>query len=214
MIIATKSRHYGIVHVPIASNANVHHLIDNEGENPLHWETKIGDARLLSLLMNHTLLEATNNKGRTTLAMAAKYGYGQIFKFLLEKGALVHTTDHNRRTILHQACLTVDTRILIFVLTQPIFTNPLFIPENLQGEKVLHYACRMGNKAAVATLLKEEVQLNAFDLQGRAPLLLAIYKGRTNIAKTLLNTTYSDYTEVWSTHRITRATPPYTSASC
>jgi ankyrin repeat protein len=70
---------------------------------------------------------------------------------------------------MHQACIADGTEILKYVLTTPLFTAPSFVPDNDKGESALHYACRIGNQAAVAVLLHQEVQLNSVDLKGRTP---------------------------------------------
>ena len=203
LIIATKSRNFKTVEKLIWGKANID-VMDDNGDTPLHWATLNGDARLVSFLACTAQLTSRNNKGRTALALAARLGYGEIFKILLDKGADIHTTDNSLRTIMHQACIAEGTEILKYVLTTPLFTAPSFVPDNDKGESALHYACRIGNKAAVAVLLHQEVQLNSVDLKGRTPLLLAISKGRSGMAITLLNTWYADGTEAaidWPDYR-------------
>ncbi len=84
-----------------------------------------------------------------------------------------------------------ETDILKYLLTTPLFTAPSFVPDNDRGESALHYACRIGNKAAVVVLLHQEMQLNSVDLKEKTPLLLTICKERWEMAMILLNTWYS-----------------------
>ena len=66
---------------------------------------------------------------------------------------------------MYQACIAEETEFLKYILTTPLFTAPSFVPDNDRGESALHYAWRIRNKAVVAVLLHQEVELNSVDLK-------------------------------------------------
>jgi ankyrin repeat protein len=139
LIIATKSRNFKTVKKLIWGKVNID-LMDDNGDTPLHLAAMNGDARLVSFLAFIAQLTSRNNKGRKVLALAARLGYGVIFKILLDKGADIHTTDNNLLTIMYQACIAEETEFLKYILTTPLFTAPSFVPDNDRGESALHYA--------------------------------------------------------------------------
>jgi ankyrin repeat protein len=140
LIIATKSRNFKTVKKLIWGKVNIDFILDDNGDTPLHLAAMNGDARLVSFLACIAQLTSRNNKGRKVLALAARLGYGVIFKILLDKGADIHTTDNNLLTIMYQACIAEETEFLKYILTTPLFTAPSFVPDNDRGESALHYA--------------------------------------------------------------------------
>jgi ankyrin repeat protein len=90
LIIATKSRNFKTVEKLIWGKANID-LMDDNVDTPLHWATMNGDARLMSFLACTAQLTSCNNKGRTVLALAARLGYGEIFKILYWTKELIYT---------------------------------------------------------------------------------------------------------------------------
>ena len=92
-------------------------LQDNAGMNVLHLASKVGDPRIIHLILTFmTDIESRTVDGVTPLMVAVAYGTLQGIKYLLERGANPSSKDNNGRNSLHYA-LSRDKGVVELLLS-------------------------------------------------------------------------------------------------
>lgn len=61
----------------------------SKGDSPLHSAARFGLLEVVSVLLEHSAINSTNNDGKTALHEAATQGNLAVLKLLIEKGAEV-----------------------------------------------------------------------------------------------------------------------------
>ena len=131
---------------------------DPNGDTALHLAVYTQDLEFVEIVnfhIEHTIIEARNNKGYTALHCAINYAKNTIADHLLKCGADFFTTDDNKQSILHHAIKLPDAHCkqmieyIIAYNNEPIITKMLDKDNNCP----LHLAVILQNIIAVKILL-------------------------------------------------------------
>lgn len=118
---------------------------------------------------------------QTVLAIAARFGYSECVKTLLEMGAEIEKTDRYGMTPLFLAILSKDMECLSLLIEHKA---------NLEAREnadltPLAYAAFYNYPEAVKLLIEKGAQVEASNAAGETPLILAAYR-HENIARILI----------------------------
>ena len=169
---------------------------DKDNANPLHWAAYKGRLEATGSLLRHgTDMNAENDNGETPLHLVARGKYesqehgASIVRLFLEQGVDVNVRTKHEWTPLHSAAFNGKLRVVGALLYQGANASA----ENDRGETPLHLVSR-GNYISeedgvgIAELLLERgSDTNARDNNNATPLQLAHYRGRSDIARVLLD---------------------------
>ncbi|XP_013392120.1 uncharacterized protein LOC106160149 isoform X1 [Lingula anatina] len=122
-------------------------------------------------------------KGRTPLHVASSLGVCDKIALLIEHGVDPAACDGNDNTFLHVAATTGMTEVL-----RKFADATGVAKQNIDGDTVMHVACRSGEEDCVEALLKFS-KMDAKNNRGERPLHAAIHSQNTNpdIVKLLVN---------------------------
>ena len=138
------------VHDPLSQDPN--------GDTALHLAVYTQDLEFVELVnfhIEHTIIEARNNKGYTALHCAINYAKNTIADHLLRCGADFFTTDNNKQNILHHAIKLHVANCKQMIEYIIAYNNEPIITKMLDGNNrcPLHLAVSLQNVPAVKTLL-------------------------------------------------------------
>ena len=133
-----------IVRLLVSIDSGSVNLSCSHGVTPLHLAAARGHEQVVRLLLSIispvgnadnrvVAVDRKSNRGRTALHEAAEYGFVDIARLLLYRGADENSQDNDGFTPLHLACKYSHTEVIIFLLTE-CSTNPLAI--TVSGEIV------------------------------------------------------------------------------
>jgi ankyrin repeat protein len=171
-----------IAELLIKYGANVNSKHGGDNWTPLHCAVYDCDIKTVKLLIVHGAdIYARDNKGRTPLHYAAKFGIKEQLlnikniEHLIEKGVPINSTDNKGRTIIHYAAMGGKNDIIEFFKSS-------FSDINAKDETCkapLYYAAKFGQIETVKLLLARGADVNATDNQGRTPLHKAVRKNHS-----------------------------------
>jgi hypothetical protein len=126
LFTAVKFKNYEYVIQALNSNEKYLFSIDYFGQTPYHWAAKLGDLRMLQILMDYGLYHNQKDyKGRTPLYLAAMNNHKEICSYLLNKGGNIYLKDNNGLTPADVAGSKEMKSFLIDFMSQP-FSNPIY----------------------------------------------------------------------------------------
>lgn len=143
---------------------------------------KVGNISLIRLYIRDDpkAVRARDARGDTPLHIAAIWGFYDIAKLLIDKGADVNAVDDGHRAMpLHFAAFNGRVKIAALLLKHGARINA---PENM-GRTPLHIAAGRGFWNVVEFLLKKCARTDIKDERGRTPLSMAVEKGRKYCVK-------------------------------
>ncbi|XP_071104773.1 putative ankyrin repeat protein RF_0381 [Haliotis cracherodii] len=142
--------------------------------------------------------------GVTPLMRVAHFGNSELFKFLVTKGANMTMVDCDDETVVHFSCRGESVEILKYIITQNIVNmnakqvtgmTPVMLAaslgyrgvfeclveegadisvENVDGDNILHFACRGGNVEIVKYVLAQNIaDINSKGDSEMTPVLIA-----------------------------------------
>ena len=123
---AVKYKNYPYVLQALNTTTKYLFCIDYFGQTAYHWAAKLGDLKMLKILMDYGLYHNQKDyRGRTPLYIAALNNNKEICSYLLSKGANIFLKDKNGLTPA-DAASTPDMKFFLSeYMTQP-FSNPLY----------------------------------------------------------------------------------------
>ena len=132
---------------------------------------------------NPALLESHSVDGWTPLHLAAFFGWGELAKGLIDRGAQVDSRSSNpmKNTPLHAAAAGGHADIVKLLLQSG--ADPNATQEG--GWTALHSTAQAGNRAMLEALLANGAHLNVRAANNQSPLDLALLKGHQEIAALL-----------------------------
>ena len=123
---AIKYKNYSYVLEALNSSTKYLFCIDYYGQTAYHWAAKLGDLKMLKILMDYGLYHNQKDyKGRTPLYIAAVSNHKEICSFLLSKGANIFLKDKNGLSPADAATNPELKLYLLDFMTQP-FSNPIY----------------------------------------------------------------------------------------
>ena len=145
--------------------------------NKLLWAAVISDdvESVLRLLARGADFNHVDGNGNTMLMEAVKTGNLEIVEILLLKGAKVSIKNKQNLTVFD---LTDDGDILLLLKGQKI--------SQVNLDRRLFEAIKMGDLRKVRFFLRRGANVNAKNARKTTPLIQAVYEGKIDIVKALL----------------------------
>ncbi len=119
----------------------------------------------------------------TPLHLAARQGYVDIAKALIDNGARVNVVDENGLTPLHEAVMQDKTEMAEYLISRGAFVD---IKENRLGRSELLDAAIKGNTMMTKALIEAGANINLADNSNHAALEYALFHGFKTLAYKLL----------------------------
>jgi len=160
---------------------------DKDGRTALLWAAATGKEALTELLLtgrsqNTACVNATNNRGKTALHLAAENNRLNIVRILLDHEALVHARSDGGWTALHNAADKGHKHIASLLLKYNASINA----RTSSGMTALHWCARNGHIEMVKLLLEYDgVKRDCKDSFDSTPMLGAAQNGHIEIVKLL-----------------------------
>ncbi|OQX30063.1 MAG: hypothetical protein B0D92_00430 [Spirochaeta sp. LUC14_002_19_P3] len=153
------------------------------GVSALHKAAEKNQEGMLSLFLSKgAKADIRDQPGNTPLLTAARKGYKTIATLLIENGADVNARDYSGRTPLHEA-VYVPNRMELMELLISNGAN-VNAKDNL-GYSPLHHAVLVMDESAVSAvqyLLDNKVEIDARNMEGNTPLMLAVKNDKKDLA--------------------------------
>ena len=125
-IEAVKFGNYDYVNEALMKDNNFLFVIDYFGQTGYHWAAKLGNIKMLNILINFGRHHNQKDfKGRTPLYLAAVNNNKEVCKFLLDNGANPFLGDKNGKTPAEAAVNRELSEFLKESMAQP-FSNPVY----------------------------------------------------------------------------------------
>ncbi|GHS93191.1 hypothetical protein AGMMS49949_06200 [Alphaproteobacteria bacterium] len=168
---------------------------DNSDQTPLFIAVSKKETEIIKLLLDTKgiAVNAKNQEAeRTSLHVAARDGFYDIVKLLVEKEADVQAGDKHRSTPLHYAASNGKIDVVEFLVESGAKVDA----KSIYADTPLHNASEHGHYEIVKFLIEKEADVNAKDRSsnvmvargGRTPLHWAAYNGPIRIVELLLDT--------------------------
>ena len=130
------------------------------------------------LLKNDAKIEEVTDLKQTPLLLAAKNGFFEIGKFLIQHGANVNVKDHQEFTPLHHAIMSTQIEFAKLLLN-----NGSLVETPGNGNQPIHEA---RNIEALRLLIDHGANVNAKDLQSNSPIDSAMKRDAVDVLKLLI----------------------------
>ena len=123
---SVKFKNYDYVIQALNTNKRYLFSIDYFGQTAYHWAAKLGDLKMLKILIDYgPYLNIKDFKGRTPLYIAVINNHKDICRYLLSKGGNVYLKDKNGLTPADVAKGREMISLLSEFMAQP-FSNPIY----------------------------------------------------------------------------------------
>lgn len=162
------------------------------GMTPLHDAAIKGQLAVARFLLDYNadvnarISSPVANDGRdqqTALHLAAEAGHKAMAELLLERGALINSTDKYGRTALFLAVANGYQAVARSLISHGADVQ---LPNFQSAASPLHIAAQSDNLAMVRLLLESKADINSADSSGMTPLMSAVTGNRLEIAEFLI----------------------------
>ncbi|XP_046552956.1 ankyrin repeat domain-containing protein 50-like isoform X2 [Haliotis rubra] len=118
VMVAAVRRHRDVVEFLVSRGADVS-LVDDDGNNILHWACVGGDRETVKfvLSLDGVDINSRGERSRTLVMWPALEGHMGVVVFLVSRGAEVLLVDDDGNNTLHCACMGGDRKTVEFVLS-------------------------------------------------------------------------------------------------
>ncbi|XP_046580618.1 kinase D-interacting substrate of 220 kDa-like [Haliotis rubra] len=115
---AAREGHRHVVELLVSRGADVS-LVDDDGDNILHWACMGGDRETVEYVLSLDVVDVNSRglRSRTPVMRAAREGHRHVVELLVSRGADVSLVDDVGNNILHFACMEGDRKTVEFVLS-------------------------------------------------------------------------------------------------
>jgi len=154
-------------------------------ETPLHCAARTGQIESTRLLVSTTGIDLNprDNKARTPLHLAAKYGQGDLVETLLGAGADKEAQNNTGATPLLTAAFSGHVAVLEKLLQAGANKDA----QQEGGFGSLHVAAQNGHVTALKTILQAGANKDAETQRGSTPLHIAALNGHAAVVEKLLH---------------------------
>ncbi|XP_046579350.1 ankyrin repeat domain-containing protein 50-like [Haliotis rubra] len=161
-------------------------LADEAGDNILHIACKGGHVETVTYILSQSIVDVNSRgkDGETTLMMAARLGYREVFDECVCVGGNMYSVDTGGYNILHKACLGGHVEMVKYVLSLNI------VDVNSRGHfgrTPLMLAAYIGQKEVLDVVLSKGGDASLVDIHGDTILHLACLGGNLEIVKYVLS---------------------------
>ncbi|XP_055375684.1 ankyrin-1 [Condylostylus longicornis] len=167
-----------IVEILLQHKADPNRKIYNTGETVLHVAAKMGNVKVVEILLQAgSEINTTNNKGQTPLMTAISNGNEEVAFYLLTKEAKINLQDDQGFTAIYYAAVMNNVRLTSHLLqngARPFVTHYLL------------HICVQNNFLEIARLLIEAGENVNIRFSGYTPLYLAIKQCNADMVDYLL----------------------------
>lgn len=176
--LALRSGHLAVARLLLEAWAD----LESRAEGTALLKACEGHLDVTLLLENRAKLEATDQRGRTALCLAAGSGHLQATRELLDALADVNGADDEGNTALWWACDGEHREVIRQLLEHRGDANA----EGARGERPLHLAATHGNLEIVELLVEAQAEVNARNEYQESALWLASRHASLEVLKALL----------------------------
>jgi ankyrin repeat protein len=157
------------------------------GETPLHCASGFASETMVSVLLDRgaNMEAVTHTAGHTPLLIASIRGRSDAVRLLLSRGASVQAVTRTSSTALLEAAAKDNLTTLSQILAAP-HGKIMLDWRDSDGCTALFAAAHMGSFASAKRLLEEGADVDSADNAGITPLLVALGKGHTSLARMLV----------------------------
>lgn len=185
LLAATRDSWHGrpeAVMTLLTNGADVH-VVDAEGNTPLHHAARSSDPGVAALLRDAGADgNALNHDGVSPLGSACASGNWRLARFFLERGARPEPADGQPALLSAAGCEDDDPAGVLLLLRSKARVNAA----DARGRSALHEAAAAGHPAICKALLDAGADPGAADLEGRTPLHEAARAGALAVLEALL----------------------------
>ncbi|XP_076445023.1 ankyrin repeat domain-containing protein 55-like isoform X2 [Babylonia areolata] len=186
LFLAAELGFVDVLRALMGAGVKVEEARDSSHNTPLYVavsHNQAGAAKLLAELGPRTVVDGFSSSARNTPChLAARLGYEECLRVLLEYGASVNVRDSSGCTPLILAVRYKRYGALKLLLESGCDVNV----RDGAGRTALHYASQTAT--GVSLLLEAGCEVNVRDKDGSTPLLLAAAEGLSGVVKTLAAT--------------------------
>jgi ankyrin repeat protein len=160
---------------------------DGIERTPLLWAATMGNLPLMDAMLSGELgkkadIQASNNRARNALHLAAESNHESMVSLLLRRGANPNARSDGRWTALHNACQAGHVGVVKLLLE----TNANVNAQLSNEMTALHWACFNGHSKVVELLLlRPDTNPYVKDSFDRTPMLCAAERFHKDIVKLL-----------------------------
>jgi ankyrin repeat protein len=161
---------------------NIKNLEIKDGQTPLHVATTYHKIDLVNLLLNfdNIKLNHKDKNGHTPISLAAKMGYMNIVRSLIDAGAHINLADKNGYTPLSLAAQMGHVDIVRALLENGAKVN------HYEGQPPLYCAAKMGHVDIVRALLDAGARVDHSNTSQDTPVARAAANGHIEIVRIFL----------------------------
>lgn len=173
---------FQIVKLLLKRGANFH-IIDNDGDTPLHWSCLDGSIDIVQFLIDKGCdIHKRNNDGKTPLMLACEKGHLGAVHRLIAKGFDKTIRDKEGNTTLHLSCYGGNISIVKLLINSEYDIHE----SNNSKQTALFTACSSGFYKICELLMSKAVSANTRDDNDETPLTIACEKRHPSIVRLLL----------------------------
>jgi ankyrin repeat protein len=168
-------------------NLQTFYEYDEDMCNFIHYAAGHGECQVVELLIEkmRVPIDIKSGDGKTALHFAAAEGWGDVVKYLVDKGADLNAQDDNGDTPVYYA-IRYKYPSLAKILIES--DRALLMTKNDNGYTPLHMAAGLGFTELIETLIKRQPDLiNAVNNHGETPLHIAVVEDFIDAVRLLID---------------------------
>jgi ankyrin repeat protein len=128
-------------------------------------------------------INAIDIYGKTVMHYALESGSVGAVRYLIEKGAILHTFDSKGKAYMRYAIESGSVDMVRCLIDHGVEINSL----DIYGKTVMHYAVESGSVDMVRCLIEKGARLNTIDSKGIRPLHYAAASGSVDMVRCLID---------------------------